>query len=130
MVAETAELSLSKNCSRVSDTSSLNNLLISAPCLARRSAMLRQRHHSQYPHPIMERQCDHAPHPHRLARLGDALAVDAGHALPDDRLRQRTAFYQPDAVKVAIDPQGYRFGAFSPASAAKALPGRGGATGV
>jgi hypothetical protein len=106
------------------------NLLISAPRFSRRAALVGECQHSQHPHPVVKRQGDDAPDPHRFARLRDALAVDAGHALPDDRLRQRTAFYQPDAVEVAIDPQGYRFGAFNPASAAKALPGRGWATGV
>ena len=106
------------------------NLPISALRLARRTALVGEGEDAEDAHPVVKRQGDAAAHPHRLARLRDALAIDAGHALPDDRLRQRTAFYQPDAVEEAIDPQGYRFGAFSPASAAKALPGRGGATGV
>ena len=71
----------------------------------------------------MQRKSDDASHANVLARLFDPPAVDSGVALLDDRLGERAALHQPDAVEIAVDPHVF----LSFASSAKAWqPGRGG----
>src|SRR5215218_6011967 len=64
----------------------------------------------------MEGKRDDASHAHLLARLFYAPAVDADVSGVDDALSTGAAFYQPNAVKIAVDPHGF----FSLASSAKA----------
>ena len=54
----------------------------------------------------MERQREDASDAHRLAGLDDPFAVNPDMAAIDQKLGKRAAFHQPDAVQVAVDPQG------------------------
>src|SRR5215212_6697948 len=80
-------------------------LMIAEPGLRCRTAAFRKSDHLEDANAVVERERDRAADPHRLARLGDASAVDPDMAGLDQPLREAAALHQPDAMEVAVDPQ-------------------------
>ena|SRR5688500_6286341 len=81
-------------------------LFVTGARLRRRPAADGQIDDAQDPDALMQRKGDGASDPDRLAGLVDALAIDAQMAAVDQPLGKGAAPHQPDAMEVAVDPQG------------------------
>ena len=77
---------------------------------------MRKREHAEHPNAVVQWQSDDAAGTDLVARLGDAAAVDADVPGFDQRLGERAAFDQADAMKETVDPHFF----FNFASSAKA----------
>src|SRR5512144_1674263 len=76
-----------------------------APSLRCRATPRRKLDHLQHADALLERQSNDVSDIDLLARLLDALAVDANISRFDQGLRRSAAFHQPDAVEIEVEPQ-------------------------
>src|SRR3982751_4130335 len=86
-----------------------SQFLVAQPRFGGGTPAIGQREHPQDPHAIVERKGNDAAGANFLARLVNALAVDAYEPAVDDGLGKRATFHQPDALQVAVDSHFFSF---------------------